>query len=476
VTTQRNDLYIGGEFVRSCSDERVGIVSPVTEELIGTVPDSCMNDVDRAVRAARAAAGSWRETTPSERAAYLRAFANGYEARKHEISALVAYQNGSPRWWTVQENENGALGTYRFNADVAASLQVEQIQHAAGRRSVVRREPVGVVGAIVPWNSPQVLLGMKIGAALAAGCTVVAKPSPQTSLDSYVVAEIFDEIGMPPGVVNIVTGGRETGSAIAAHSGVDKVAFTGSTAAGRAIAARCGELLKPVTAELGGKSAAIILDDADLDVFRDAVLRLCVPFSGQVCYSCTRILAPAWRFDEVLDAAITATQSLIFGDPTDPATQLGPVVSARQRGRVEEYIRSGVADGAELVIGGSRPPALSRGYYVAPTVFTKVAPTMRIFREEIFGPVLTVVPYRDEQEAVALHNATDYGLHGSVFSADIARATELARHLETGGVAVNGERGAGLASRAAYKGSGVGMGGAPVVEDYLLAKEISLPV
>jgi acyl-CoA reductase-like NAD-dependent aldehyde dehydrogenase len=473
---RRSDLFIGGEFVRSCSDERVEIVSPVTEGLIGTVPDSGASDVDRAVRAARAAAGSWRETTPAGRAAYLRAFANAYEARKHEISALVACQNGSPRWWTVQENEDGALATYRFNADVAASLQVEQIQHFAGRMSMVRREPVGVVGAIVPWNSPQVLLGMKIGAALAAGCTVVAKPSPETSLDSYVVAELFDEIGLPPGVVNIVTGGRETGSAIVAHRGVDKVAFTGSTAAGRAIASRCGESLKPVTAELGGKSAAIILDDADLEVFRDAVLRLCVPFSGQVCYSCTRILAPAGRFDEVLDAAVTTLQSLVFGDPADPATQLGPVVSARQRGRVEEYIRSGVADGAELVIGGSRPAALPRGYYVAPTVFTKVAPTMRIFREEIFGPVLTVVPYRDEQEAVALHNATDYGLHGSVFSADIARATELARHLDTGGVAVNGARGAGLASRAAYKGSGIGMGGAPVVEEYLLAKEISLPV
>jgi acyl-CoA reductase-like NAD-dependent aldehyde dehydrogenase len=476
LNTQRSDLFVGGEFVRSRSSERVGLVSPVTEEPIGMVPDCGVSDVDRAVRAAQAALSSWRETTPSERATYLRAFADAYEVRKHEISALVACQNGSPRWWTVQENEDGALATYRFNADVAASLEAEQIRHSAGGKSMVCREPVGVVGAIVPWNSPQVLLGMKIGAALAAGCTVVAKPSPQTSLDSYVIAEIFDEIGLPPGVVNIVTGGPETGSAIAAHSGVDKVSFTGSTAAGRAIASRCGESLKPVTAELGGKSAAIILDDADLDVFRDAVLQLCVPFSGQVCYSCTRILAPAARFDEVLDAAVTTMQSLVFGDPTDPATQLGPVVSARQRGRVEEYIRSGVADGAEVVIGGARPAALPRGYYVAPTVFTNVAPTMRIFREEIFGPVLTVVPYRGEQEAIALHNATDYGLHGSIFSADIARATELARYLETGGVAVNGARGAGLVSRAAYKASGIGMGGAPVVEEYLLAKEISLPV
>ncbi len=383
MTTRRSDLYIGGEFVRSCSGESVALVSPVTGELIGSVPDSGVSDVDRAVRAARAALGSWRETTPGERAAYLRAFANAYEARMHEISALVAYQNGSPRWWTVQENEDGALATYRFNADVAASLRAEQIQHSPGRKSMIRREPVGVVGAIVPWNSPQVLLGMKIGAALAAGCTVVAKPSPETSLDSYVVAEIFDEIGLPPGVVNIVTGGRQAGGAIAAHGGVDKVAFTGSTAAGRAIASRCGESLKPVTAELGGKSAAIILDDADLDVFRDEVLRLCVPFSAQACYSCTRILAPAGRFDEVLDAVVTTLQGLVFGDPADPATQLGPVVSARQRARVEAYIRSGIADGAEIVIGGSRPPALPRGYYVVPTVFTKVAPAMRIFREEI---------------------------------------------------------------------------------------------
>jgi aldehyde dehydrogenase (NAD+) len=447
----------------------------VSEELVGTVPASDESDVDRAVRAARAALGSWRETTPAERAGYLRAFADAYEARKHEISALVARQNASPQWWTVQENENGALATYRFYADLAEGLEVEQMLDAGGRCAMIRREPVGVVGAIIPWNSPQVHLGMKTAAALAAGCTVIAKPSPETSLDSYLVAELWDEVGLPSGVVNIVTGAGETGAAIVRHSGVDKIAFTGSTATGRMIASLCGEALKPLTAELGGKSAVILLDDADLDAFCAAMLHMCFPFSAQVCFSCTRILAPAQLHDAVLDAVVATTANFAFGDPSDPATELGPLVSARQLARVEGYVRSGIEEGAEMVIGGSKPTGLERGYYVPPTVFTKVRPEMRIFREEIFGPVLSVVPYRDEQEAIALHNATDYGLHGAIFSADTERATELARHLETGGVAVNGTRGPGGTARAAYKDSGLGMGGAPVIDEYLLAKQIALP-
>jgi acyl-CoA reductase-like NAD-dependent aldehyde dehydrogenase len=475
AVSERGDVFIGGALVRSRSRRRVELFSPATGESIGAVPAADAGDVDRAVSAARAALHSWRQTAPSERAAHLRALAGAYEARKHEIGALVAHQNGSPRWWTVQENERGAPAVYRSYADVAASLEVEQMRHRSGGRSLIRRDPVGVVGAIVPWNSPQVLLAMKIGAALAAGCTVVAKPSPETSLDSYLVAEIVAEIGLPPGVVNIVTGDRETGEAIVRHPGIDKVAFTGSTAAGRSIASLCGESLKPVSAELGGKSAAVLLEDADLDAFAAAILGLCVPFSGQVCYACTRVLTPAARYTEVLEAVVSTLRGLRFGDPRDPATELGPLVSAKQIARVEGYVRSGLDEGAEMVIGGQRGRDHGAGYYLPPTVFTKVSPAMRIFREEIFGPVLSVVPYRDEDEAVALHDATDYGLHGAVFSADVERATALARRLETGGVQVNTARGAGGLSRAALKSSGIGMGGAPDIDGYLLAREIALP-
>jgi aldehyde dehydrogenase (NAD+) len=476
AVVDRDDVFIDGEFIRAQSANRLELVSPVSEERIASVAAGDAHDVDLAVRAARSALGPWRSSSPADRAGVLRALADAYTERKDQIGALVAAENASPRWWTVQENEEKAPSIYRFFADAAEELAVEAVHRSNGGESLVRREPVGVAGVIVPWNSPQVQLASKIGAALAAGCTVVAKPSAETTLDGLVLGELFKEIDLPAGVVNIVTGGAGTGEALVRHAGVDKLAFTGSTAVGREIAAICGNALKPLTAELGGKSAAVLLDDADLDAFCAGMLRTCVPFSGQVCFSCTRILAPRRSFDEVLDAVVARMRSFVFGDPSDAATELGPLVSARQLERVEGYVQCGIDEGARLVTGGKRPAQLRPGYYVPPTVFTGVEPGMRIFREEIFGPVIVVVPYRDERDAVKLHNATDYGLHGMVFSADVERATALARELETGGISINGARGAGDVTRAAYKGSGIGMGGAQVLDEYLLAKQIALPL
>jgi aldehyde dehydrogenase (NAD+) len=285
-------VFLNGTFAESTTHARIDLTNPATEEVFGSIVDSGAEDVDRAVRSARAALPAWAATTPAERSAVLSAIADGYEARAEEIGSLVALQNASPRWWNEQESVHGAAGVYRRAAATVAGLSTEDEFELDGRRALARYEPVGVVAAIVPWNSPQMLLGIKLAAALTAGCTVVAKPSPETSLDSMVLAEVMAKAGVPAGVVNIVTGGADTGGVLVAHDGVDKVSFTGSTAAGRLIASACGQALRPVTAELGGKSATLILDDADLTNFASYIQREGVPFSGQVCFSKTRILVP----------------------------------------------------------------------------------------------------------------------------------------------------------------------------------------
>jgi aldehyde dehydrogenase (NAD+) len=471
----RTDIYIDGSFTAAHSASRIDLVNPATEQVIGTVPASDAVDVDAAVTAARRALPSWRSSRPEERAVLLEAVAEAYEKRAEEIGSLITVENASPRWWTVQENVVLASHIYRRGAELARSLENESVNEVNGNRALACREAIGVVGAIVPWNSPQVLLALKVSAALAAGCTVVAKPSPETSLDAYLLAEVFDSAGLPDGVMNIVTGAAETGEAIVRHDGVDKISFTGSTMAGRAIASICGSKLREVTAELGGKSAALLLEDADLDVFTSLITTECIPYSGQVCFSCTRILVARSRYDDVLERVVETLRSTPFGDPADPSTVIGPLVTARQRDRVEDLVQSGIAAGAQLALGsGSRPKDYPVGYYVEPTVFTDVEPSMRIFQEEIFGPVLVVVPYDDEDEAIRLHNDTGYGLSGMVFSRDIERATKVARQLETGQVLVNGHRGP-PTPHAPYKNSGMGQGGVDRLSDYLRFKSISQP-
>ncbi|NKQ56726.1 aldehyde dehydrogenase [Amycolatopsis sp. K13G38] len=440
MTTVLDHLLVDGRPLAGAGDERITLVNPATEEVIGSVPVATAADVDAAVRSASATfrADRWRKLGPVDRAALLRRLAEIIESRAGELAALITRQNGMPVKMTRWGNAYGAAAAYRYYADLVDGTSEEDSRPGQAAHAVVRREPVGVVGIIAPWNGPQILVAWKLAPALAAGCTAVLKPAPETSLDAHWLAEAMLEAGFPPGVLNVVTGGRDTGMALVEHPLVSKVAFTGSSAAGREIAAACGSALKPVTLELGGKSAAILLEDADLDAFTGQVTRLCAPNSGQVCYSCTRILAPESRYDSVVDAVVGGMRSARMGDPSDRNTDFGPLVSARQRDRVEKYVEIGNREGAEIVLGGARPSAPSRGFYYAPTVFRGVHNRMKIAQEEIFGPVLVVIPYRDEDEAVEIANDSEYGLGGSVFTADPERGMRVARRVETGTIGING--------------------------------------
>ncbi|MEU4148899.1 aldehyde dehydrogenase [Streptomyces sp. NPDC026659] len=440
--TEHTTLYIDGDRQQPLSTDTYTVVSPSTEEEIGRVPVAGAKDVDLAVAAARRAldapGAAWAVSTPAERAAAMERFAAAIEARADELGRLVSRQNGMPIAMSPLVNAYSPAAILRYYAGLARTLEWEERRPSfTGTTTLVRREPVGVVAAIVPWNYPQALAMMKIAPALAAGCTVVLKPALETSLDAYVLAEAATEAGLPPGVLNIVPGGLEAGEALVSHPGVDKVAFTGSTPAGRAIAEVCGRLLRPVTLELGGKSAAIVLDDADLEALIPGLAGASFANNGQTCYLSTRILAPAGRYDEVLEAVSALASNLPVGDPLDPATAVGPLVSARQRERVEGYIASARSDGARLTAGGGRPAHTEHGWYVEPTVFGDVRPEMAIGREEIFGPVLTVTPYASDDEAVALANDSEFGLGGTVWTADQERGTAIARRVRTGTIGVN---------------------------------------
>ena len=465
-------LLIGGRFVEASAGERFTAINPATEQVIGRVPESNAADVDRAVAAAREAFQQWRQTTGAERGAVLSRLADAVAERAEAFASLISLQNGAPQWW-VKQNARITEAIYRNAATKAAAILAEELLPGGQYGTLVRKEPLGVVAAITPWNSPDALLAMKIAAALAAGCTVVVKPSPETSLDSYLLAEALTEAQVPAGVVNIVTGGPQTGAMLVAHPGIDKVSFTGSTESGRAIAISCAENFKSLTAELGGKSAAVLLDDADIETFTQSIPWRCVPYSGQVCHAITRVIVPRSRHDEVVQALADTLSSLPYGNPADPDTLLGPLATAGQLARVEDYVRIGVKEGARLVMGGGRPEAFGTGYYLEPTIFTDVDASMRIFLEEIFGPVLTVATYDTEDEAVALHDAADFGLSGSVFSRDIERATAFGRRIATGEVLVNGKHGAPNVDlvRSFYKHSSIG-GGMDLIPRYQLTKSI----
>ncbi|KAA9160522.1 aldehyde dehydrogenase [Amycolatopsis acidicola] len=432
-------LFIGGELRAAKSAARIGVVNPATEETIGSIADASAEDVDQAVQSAAAAFdGAWGDTTGPERAAHLRALANELEARGDRIAAAVTAQNGMPLAMSQYANDILPVESYRYFADLAEKAGEEEIRPSRdGSTTVLRREPIGVAGLIVPWNGPHTLLAWKLGAALAAGCTVVFKAAPETSLDLPIFAEAVQAAGIPAGVINYVTGGAEAGRALVRHPGVGKIAFTGSSAAGREIAAACGEALKPVTLELGGKSAAILLDDVDLPSFTANIPVVCIPNSGQICYSSTRVLAPRSRYAEAVEAIAAAAAGLTVGDPLDEKTMAGPLVNKRQLERVQGYVELGSQEGAKLVTGGGRPDGLSRGYFLSPTVFSDVDNGMRVAQEEIFGPVLTVIPYEDEQEAVRIANDSAYGLGGTVFTQDPERGQAIARKVRTGTIGVN---------------------------------------
>jgi aldehyde dehydrogenase (NAD+) len=396
-------------------------------------------DVDRAVQAAQTAFGEsgWPDLAPSVRAGYLRKLADALERRGDDIARLVTRQNGMPISISAANHGCRLADFYRYFAGLADRLVPEEIRPGTGGYAVVRREPVGVCGLIPAWNGPQGLIAWKLGPALAAGCTAVVKPAPETSLDSYLLADAVTEAGIPAGVVNLITGGRETGQALVRHPQVAKIAFTGSTVAGRDIAGACAASFKRVTLELGGKSAAVLLEDVDLDAFIPFIGGACSPNTGQVCRALTRILAPRSRYDEVVAAVADTMASIPMGDPMDPTVFFGPLVSAKQRERVEGYVEIGRSEGAKVVTGGGRPAALPVGWYVEPTVFRDVDNRMRIAREEIFGPVLCVIPYDTEDDAVRIANDSEYGLGGGIFTRDADHGTDVARRITTGTVGVN---------------------------------------
>ncbi|GGJ69020.1 aldehyde dehydrogenase family protein [Streptomyces brasiliensis] len=437
--THADDYYVDGAWTRSTATARLPLVDPATGREWGTVPDCSAQDVDAALTAADRAfrAGPWARTTPSERAALLLRIADEVEARAEDMALTNTLENGSPISETRGAAANAA-GILRHVAGLACWLQGEDVRPfpAGGAESVVRKDPVGPCVLIAPWNFPINLMVVKLAPALLAGCTVVMKPAPGTSLSIRFVVEACEAAGLPAGVVNLVTGGGETGERLVRHPLTAKVAFTGSTSVGRRIAAACGELLRPVTLELGGKSSAIVLEDADLEQMSSVLIRTCLRNTGQTCYISTRILAPSSRYDEVVDMVTRTVAAAPQGDPFDERTVFGPMASQAQYDIVCGYLDSAREEGARATTGG-RPADTKQGWFIEPTVFADVTPEMRIAREEIFGPVVSVLRYDDIDEAVALANDTSFGLGGVVFSTDTAAAQAVAERMDTGSVGVN---------------------------------------
>ena len=471
MTTE--ELYLSGSWATSTGPDTIPVVNPATEEVIGAVPAGTVADVERAVRAARAAFPAWAATSRAERAGLLEALREGLAKRAEEIAATITADVGTPA--RIARRIQAALP----ETDVATyvDLLAGDDQEQRIGNSLVVREPVGVVAAITPWNYPLHQITAKLAPALAAGCTVVLKPSEVAPLVVRLLFEAIDEAGFPPGVVGLVHGdGPIVGEALVGHRDVDMVSFTGSVRAGARVAELAARTVKKVTLELGGKSANVLLEDADLGAAVKVGVANAFLNGGQTCTAWTRMVVPAARQEEVLELARAAAEGFAPGDPADPATKLGPLVSAAQRERVRGYIATGLAEGARLVTGGAAAPAgRERGFFVAPTVFGGVAPDSRIAQEEIFGPVLSVLPYRDEDEALAIANDSDYGLHGAVWSADQGRAVAFARRVRTGQIDVNGAAYNPLAPFGGYKRSGVGREmGLPGLEEYQEIKSIQL--
>jgi betaine-aldehyde dehydrogenase len=474
----QDGLFIGGRWVKPDSDATIEVISPSTEDAVGRVPAPSAEDVDRAVRAAREAFdnGPWPRTAAAERAAVLRSIADGLEKRADELAELVTTENGTPIAISRTSQVLGAIPHLRAYADLAERYEFGETRDGVAIRAAILREPVGVVAGIVPWNGPLVLTMMKLAPALAAGCTFVCKPPPETPLAFAVLAEICEQSGLPGGVLSILPGDREVGRSLVAHPGVDKVAFTGSTVAGQLIMGECARQIKRVSLELGGKSAAIILDDVDANTAIGQLLPMATLLSGQMCLLQSRVLVPRERHAELVNAFCTAVSALKVGDPFDADTYYGPLITQRQRERVEGYIAAGRDDGATVVLGGGRPKHMPKGWYVEPTVFTGVDNSMRIAREEIFGPVTSIIAYDDLDEAVAIANDTDFGLAGAVYTADPARGFDVARRVRAGTYGVNCYRTDAGLPFGGYKQSGLGReGGREGLESYLETKAVALP-
>jgi aldehyde dehydrogenase (NAD+) len=467
-------LYIDGDWVDSTGDGQIAVENPATEQVISEVPRGTPEDVDAAVSAARRASPAWAATPVMERARLLSALRDALAARQDDIARVITAEMGAPSKMAYAIQVGLPLQVLGSYVDLAGS--VEETQTVGN--SVVVREPAGVVAAITPWNYPLHQSIAKIAPALLAGCTVMHKPSEIAPLTAYTVAAMAHSIGFPPGVYNLLSGtGAVVGEALARHPEVDMVSFTGSTRAGQRVGALASDTVKRVALELGGKSANVILDDADITAAVKVGVANCFLNSGQTCNAWTRMLAPASRYDEIVELAAATAAAYTVGDPTDPATRLGPLASAAQRDRVNGYLERGKQEGARLVAGGPGRDGLpDRGYYVRGTVFADVDPEATIAQEEIFGPVLSIIRYSDEDEAVRIANATQYGLAGAVWSADVDRAVAVARRLRTGQVDINGARFNPSAPFGGYKQSGNGRElGRHGLEEFQLIKSMQLP-
>lgn len=471
---QHDALYIQGQWRKPHGQSFEDVINPATEAVIGRICMGDQHDTDAAVTAAAQAFDTWAATPAHERAAWLSKIHQALKARAEEIAQLIACEVGTPIKLARFAQAGLPIASFQMAAQQLAEYPFSE---TVGHSEVVR-EPVGVVACITPWNYPLHQIAAKVAPALAAGCTVVLKPSEVAPLNAFLLAEVIDSVGLPAGVFNLVTGvGPVVGEALASHPRVDMVSFTGSTRAGRRVGELAAQTIKRVALELGGKSANVILDDADLSKAVPGALQACFINSGQTCTAHTRLLVPEARYAEVADAVVSAVSRFRMGDPLDPQVNLGPLVSAVQRERVRKYIEQGLQEGAELLTGGSEAPAaLPLGYYVKPTVFAKVRPDMTIAREEIFGPVLSILTYRTEDDAVRIANDSVYGLGGGVWGADLDRAKAIARRLRTGQVDINGAAFNLQAPFGGYKQSGNGRElGRYGLDEFLEFKAMQLP-
>jgi aldehyde dehydrogenase (NAD+) len=467
----RDLLYVDGGWVPSSGSDHIDVENPATEQIIGRVPSGTSEDVDRAVAAARAAADSWSATSPEERGKYLTRLREALAGRSEEMAQTIATEMGAPLKLATQVQTGVALA----DIGTAATLATEMAWEEQIGTSRVFLEPLGVVGAITPWNYPLHQVTAKIAYALAAGCTVVLKPTEIAPLCSYLFFDLIHEVGLPAGVVNLVPGyGTTVGEAIASHAGIDMVSFTGSTRAGTRVAALGAETVKKVALELGGKSANVILSDADLARAVKVGVANCFLNSGQTCTAWTRMLVHDSQYDEAVELAAKSAAGYTTGDPFDSGTRLGPLVSGAQRERVTAYIEKGVAEGARLVTGGAERRQ-DQGHFVEPTVFADVTTDMTIAQEEIFGPVLSILRYADEDEALRIANDSDYGLAGAVWSGDSDHAVAFAKRMQTGQVDINGGAFNPAAPFGGYKRSGVGRElGRYGVEEFCQSKSLQL--
>jgi acyl-CoA reductase-like NAD-dependent aldehyde dehydrogenase len=481
--THPDRFFIGGEWVLPSSDAMLDVVDAATEQLYFRAAEAMPADIARAVAAARLAfdEGPWPNLSHLERAGYLRAMADGVRARGADAAQIWPRESGV--LFSVAAGTGSMAGSqFDLYADMVGTFSFEQrvTPTMGGEYGLVIREPVGVVGAIVPWNAPFGQIASKVAPALLAGCTVVVKQAPEAPGQGNIIAEVADAVGLPPGVLNVVAAGREVSELLVRDPLVDKISFTGSTAAGRRIASLCGERIARVSLELGGKSAAVILDDYDIEKAALTIAGSETLMTGQVCSSLTRILVSRRRHDELVDALVSAFDSVKIGNPFDEESQMGPLAMERQRNRVEGYIAQGLAEGGKLATGGRRPSHLDRGWYIEPTVFAEVNNSSSIARDEIFGPVLSVIPTADEDEAIATANDTIYGLNASVFTNDIGRALEVSRRLRSGTVGHNAFRSDNGVCFGGYKQSGIGREGRvdgllPYLESKLMVLDGPIP-